>query len=86
MRKSHNTKNFLNASSLCSNIYYILDIVIATGRPIEINHKGKILRLTVKSPKTKKSKLSRLIERDVIIGDPEDLIYIDWMSDWKLPV
>jgi len=28
-------------------------------------------------------KLSKLEERDCIVGDPEDLVHFDWAKEWK---
>jgi hypothetical protein len=31
----------------------------------------------------KTSKLSRLVRHDVIKGDPEDIVHLDWYKEWK---
>jgi hypothetical protein len=67
-------------SQLRANLYRFLDRVLRTGEPIEIDRAGKRLLLV---PKEKKGKLDNLIRRDVIVGDPEDLVHLDWFKEWK---
>lgn len=70
----------LTASKLRQDIYRILDQVLETGIPIEIERQGKILMIVPVEPK---QKLERLEIRDCIQGDPEELVHIDWSSEWK---
>jgi antitoxin (DNA-binding transcriptional repressor) of toxin-antitoxin stability system len=67
-------------SHLRANLYQLLDRVLKTGEPIEIDRAGKRLLLV---PKERKSKLENLVKRNVIVGDPEDLVHIDWSKEWK---
>jgi hypothetical protein len=66
-------------SQLRANLYRLLDRVLKTGEAIEIDRAGKRLLLV---PKEKKSKLGNLVKRDVVVGDPEDLVHMDWSQDW----
>ncbi len=70
----------VTASKLRENIYGILDEALATGVPVEVVRKGKILKIV---PETKLDKLSKLKKRKYIIGDPEDLVHMDWLSEWS---
>jgi hypothetical protein len=74
----------LTASKLRENIYKILDQVAETGVPVEIIRNGRRLKL-IADPLTdqKTSKLSRLVRHDVIKGDPEDIVHLDWYKEWK---
>jgi len=67
-------------SHLRANLYQLLDRVLKTGEPIEIDRAGKRLLLM---PKERKSKQENLVKRNVIVGDPEDLVHIDWSKEWK---
>ena len=59
----------------------ILDKVAETGVPLEIQRKGK--RLLV-SPVEKKRNLDHLEPHPgFIVGNPEDLVHMDWSSEWK---
>jgi hypothetical protein len=64
------------------NINEILEEVLRTGNPIEINKEGKRLLI---SPVEKKSKLQNLIYRPQIIkGNPDDLVAIKWEQEVSL--
>jgi hypothetical protein len=69
------------ASQLRANIYRMLDEVLETGQPLEIERKGKTL---VIAPKEEQSIWDRLPRREgAIVGDPDELIHIDWSSEWN---
>ena len=73
----------VTATRLRQNIYAILDEVIETGVPVEIERKGKVLQIV---PEKKLSKLDRIPPMpDIWVGDPEDIFKIDWMKDWREP-
>ena len=81
LEKRKGVKMVLNASQLRKNIYKLLDKVAQTGIPIEIDRKGKRLRIiSVKKP----SKLDNIKKKDGILNcDPEELVHIDWSHEWK---
>jgi hypothetical protein len=69
------------ASKLRANIYRMLDEVLETGQPLEIERNGKTL---VIAPKEKQSIWDRLPRREgFIVGDPDELIHVDWSSEWN---
>lgn len=69
------------ASKLRANIYRMLDEVLETGQPLEIERNGKTL---VIAPKEERSIWDRLPRREgFIVGDPDELIHIDWSSEWN---
>ena len=70
----------VTASKLRENIYTILDQALETGVPVEVVRKGKVLKIV---PETKPDKLSRLKKRKYLIGDPEDIVHMDWLSEWS---
>ena len=74
----------VTATALRQNIYAILDEALATGQPIEVERKGKTLKIV--PPKQKRdgnlAKLARMGEQDWVVGDPDDLIHIDWSKEW----
>lgn len=70
----------LTASKLRENVYRILDQVLETGVPVEIERGGKLLRISAAEPR---SKLENLKRRDCIVGDPEDLVHLDWSGEWR---
>lgn len=72
----------ITASHLRQNIYRILDEVIETGRPVEIERKGSVLR--IETERKAQSIFETLTPHPgSIVGDAEDLVHIDWSSEWK---
>lgn len=70
----------LTASKLRQDIYRILDQVLKTGVPVEIERKGKILKVVSAEPP---SKLENLKRRSYLVGDPEELVHLDWSGEWR---
>lgn len=70
----------LTPTKLRSNLYKVLDHVIKTGQPVTIERNGQLIYL---SAAKKKSRLANLKKRDCIVGDPEDLVHMDWSKEWK---
>ncbi len=70
----------ITATSLRKNLYRILDRVATTGTPVEIERKGKIIKILVEG---KRSKLENLEPHSVINGNPEDIVHMDWSGEWK---
>lgn len=77
----------ISATKLRANIYNIIDNIIKTGHPIDIERAGKKLRISLVSsnkPKDGEGKLSKLIPRpEAITGSPEDFTHIDWSHEWN---
>jgi hypothetical protein len=71
----------ITASKLRADVYRLLDEVLETGQPLEIERKGKIL---VIAPREEQSLWDRLPRREgYIVGDPDELIHMDWSSEWN---
>ena len=69
-------------TELRGNIYKLLDEVLQTGVPLEINKGGKLLRIV---PMKKKTKLSNLVKKpNAIVGNPDDLVDISWEKEVNL--
>ncbi|MDA8164800.1 MAG: type II toxin-antitoxin system Phd/YefM family antitoxin [Desulfobacteraceae bacterium] len=69
----------VNASTLRENIYRLLDQVLETGQPLEIERKGKLLRVV---PVSEPAKIARLVKHDCLRGDPEEIVHLDWSEEW----
>ncbi|MBO3463771.1 type II toxin-antitoxin system Phd/YefM family antitoxin [Aetokthonos hydrillicola Thurmond2011] len=66
-------------TELSKNIDLLLDEVLQTGIPLEINKNGKLLKIV---PMEKKDKLKNLtFKPGVIQGDPDDLVNISWEQE-----
>jgi hypothetical protein len=70
----------ISSTKLRENIYTLLDEVLKTGKPLEIDRKGRKLLIIPEPPA---SKLARLRKRRTIKGDPETLVSMDWSREWK---
>lgn len=73
----------LTPSKLRENIYKYLDEVALKGKTLEVERKGVIIKLVPSEKGNKVSKFANLKKRNVIRGDPEDLVHISWEKEWK---
>ena len=69
----------MTATELRRNLYKILDRVLETGMAVEIERKGRTLRIV---PQQEGKKLDRLEKHTIVTGDPEELVHIDWSEMW----
>ena len=73
----------LTASKLRQEIYRILDEVLETGIPVEIERKGRLLRIVAAEP-VSGAKLGRLEPHpDFLRGDPDEIVHLDWSGEWQ---
>lgn len=71
----------LSATDLRKDIYKILDQVLETGRAVEVERNGKLLRIIPADASTPMERLRPI--PGLIVGDPAALEHIDWSSEWK---
>ena len=71
----------MTASQLRRDIYNLLDQVLETGVPLEIERKGRKLCIVAEEPKRKLDNLKR--REGFIVGDPEELVHLDWSEEWR---
>ena len=69
----------IRVSSLRENLYSLLDGVLETGLPIEIEWRGKTLRIARSG-----SGLDNLRPRPYFLVDPEEIVHLDWSEEWSL--
>ena len=70
----------LTASRLRQDIYRILDEVLETGVPVEIERKGRTLRIV---PDVVPDRVRELPRRPYVRGDPEAIVHVDWSDEWR---
>ncbi len=70
----------VTASKLRENVYRILDEVLATGKPVEIDRKGRTLKIIASNPT---SRLAGLKRRRYLRTEPDDIVHIDWSRGWR---
>lgn len=69
----------VSTSKLRGNIYKLLDKILETGEPLEIERKGRKLKI-FPSPT-----LDRLIglqaHKKYLVADPEEIVHVDWSGE-----
>jgi antitoxin (DNA-binding transcriptional repressor) of toxin-antitoxin stability system len=71
----------ITASRLRANVYKVLDGVLETGTPVEIERRGQRLRIVPAEPQ---GRLERLVRRPRYLKvDPEALVHLDWSDQWR---
>ncbi len=70
-----------SATDLRKDIYKILDRVLETGRAVEVERNGKLLRIIPADNVAPTERLRPI--PDLIVGDPASLEHIDWSTEWK---
>lgn len=73
----------ITVTELRGNIYKLLDEILATGIPLEINRGGRKLTITPVEPVDKFANME--FRPDIINGDPEDLVHMEWEYNVDLP-
>ncbi len=68
----------MSLTALRNNLFKIVDEVIKTGNPVELERKGHRLRIVMEA---KKSKLNNLKHHDCIVGNPDELIDLK-VAEW----
>lgn len=71
----------VTATELRRNIYKLLDEVLNSNVPLEVERKGKRLIIIPAGASSKFDLLEPHTE--CISGDPEDLVHTDWSQEWK---
>ncbi len=69
----------MSITALRQQLFKVVDQVIATGVPVEIERRGYRVKIVLDE---KKSKLANLKTHDCIVGDPDDLLSLD-MAEWN---
>lgn len=70
----------MTASKLRQDIYRILDQVLETGEPVIVERRGKRIRIAAEETP---SRIGSLVRRpDVVVGDSEDFVHLDWSNEW----
>ena len=67
-------------SQLREDIYRILDQVLETGVPVEIERRGKLLKIVAVEAR---GKLDNLKARPYLLMEPDELVHLDWSEEWR---
>ncbi|MDM8537817.1 hypothetical protein QUF70_13755 [Desulfobacterales bacterium HSG17] len=63
-----------------TDIDRLFEHILKDNKPLEIEYKGKKLIISLAEPEDKLAKLKP--HPDCIKGDPEDIVHMDWSSEW----
>jgi len=70
-----------SVSKLRADLFRVLDRVLATGVPVEIERNGKILKII---PGETPDKLANIkAHPEYMKCDPDSLVHIDWSEEWR---
>lgn len=70
-----------SVSRLRANLYRLLDRVLETGTPLEVERKGRVLRIV---PAENGDRLANLKPQPAYLNsDPESLVHLDWSEEWR---
>ena len=70
----------LNLTELRQDIYQKFDEVIARQEPLLIDRKGHILKII---PLGRTSRIASLEPQELVVGDADELIHMDWSETWS---
>jgi prevent-host-death family protein len=71
----------VNATELRRDVYKIIDRVLDSGQAVEVTRKGRRVRIVPVEDGDRFARLRPLT--DLIVGNPEELVHIDWSNEWK---
>lgn len=70
-----------SVSALRADLYRVLDRVLETGIPVEVERNGRRLRI---APVENGGRLANLTPHPGYVrGDPDSLIHLDWSDEWR---
>jgi hypothetical protein len=71
----------VTATQLRQNIYRLLDQVLESGVPLEVERNGQKLEIV---PRPKRSKLDNIVpDPTALTCDPEEIVHMDWSHLWR---
>lgn len=75
----------VTATKLRSELYQILDRVLATGEPVEVTRaEGTVvIKPLLAEKRSRPAKRKPKPNPNLVVGDPDELIHFDWVSHWK---
>ena len=68
-------------TNLRKNLFKVVDEIIRTGRPVDIEREGHHLKLVLDEPKSKLANIKP--HPDVLVDDAESYVHEDWSQYWN---
>ena len=73
----------ITPTQLRKDLYRLLDRVIETGEPLEVERKGVTLKIERQAKLTKLERARLMARPDVWVGDPNDIFHMDYLEEWR---
>ncbi len=73
----------MTPTQLRKDLYRLLDRVIETGVPLEVERKGVTLKIERQAELSKLERIRRMGRADVWVGDPNDIFHMDYLEEWR---
>lgn len=75
----------ITATRLRSELYRVLDEVLATGESVEVVRESGsvILKPATSEKRTRGKRRQPKGNPNLVVGNPDDLVHFDWSSYWK---
>jgi len=73
----------ITPTQLRKDLYRLLDRIIETGEPLQIDRKGVTLQIERKPALSKLERIRAMGRPDVWVGDPNDIFDLDFMEEWR---
>ena len=70
-------------TALRKDLYALLDRVVDTGEPLEIERKGVTLKLRAEPSEDRLERIRRMGIKDLWVGDRDDIFHVDWLEEWR---
>ena len=70
-----------SVSRLRANLYKVLDHVLETGIPAEVERKGRRIRIVAVDGVDRLANLKP--HPEYLNADPDSLVHLDWSKEWR---
>ena len=70
-----------SATKLRADLYRVLDRVLKTGIPVEVERKARVLKIVAVEPDDKIENLTP--HPEYLLGDAESMVHLDWSGEWR---
>jgi hypothetical protein len=73
----------MTLTELRKNIYAVFDEVLKTGKTVAVESKGRTVLISPGARQGKIERLSKSAPPKAIVGNPDELIHLDWENEWR---